>query len=239
MARHQWVGREHLPDSGGFLVASNHLSFTDPLCLGLMLHDSGYSPRFLGKAEVFTIPVVGRVLAGAGQIPVHRGTGLAGAAFIDAVESVNAGECVVIYPEGTLTRDPDLWPMTGRMGAARIALAARAPVVPVAQWGPQELLPPYSARLRLVPRVTVTIAVGTPVPLDDLVERPVSAAVLQTATTRILDAITTLLEGLRGQPAPVDRFDPRARGVPLTGNPSSGTMRRRTSRAPRRDGGHG
>jgi 1-acyl-sn-glycerol-3-phosphate acyltransferase len=239
MARHRWSGLEHLPRAGGFLVASNHLSYTDPLCLGLMLHAQGLSPRFLGKAEVFGLPLVGRVLTGAGQIPVHRGTGLAGHAYIDAVAAVGAGECVVVYPEGTLTRDPEMWPMTGRTGAARIALATRAPVIPAAQWGPQQLLPPYSARLRLVPPVTVRIAVGAPVMLDDLFPQPMSAGLLAEATDRILDAITALLAGLRGEPAPGERFDPRARGVPLTGNPASGTMRRRRRRTWGRNGGRG
>jgi 1-acyl-sn-glycerol-3-phosphate acyltransferase len=210
------------------LVVANHLSYADPLCMGLFLHDNGISPRFLGKAELFSVPVVGGVLKGAGQIPVHRGTGLAGHAYLDAVAAVNAGECVVVYPEGTLTRDPDFWPMVGRSGAARIALETHAPVVPVAQWGPQELLPPYSKRPRLVPRVTVTVRVGRPLELHDLWDEPITADLLRTATERMMTAITGLLEGIRGESAPRERFDPRAQGVPLTGDPRSGTMRGRT-----------
>jgi hypothetical protein len=112
-------------------------------------------------------------------------------------------------------------------------------VIPVAQWGPQQLLPPYSSRLRLVPPVTVRIAVGAPVVLDDLYAEPMSAGLLAEATDRLLDAITALLVGLRGEPAPGERFDPRARGVPLTGNPASGTMQRRRRRTRGRNGGRG
>ena len=128
--RHDRRGAEHFPASGGFVVAANHLSHADPVLHGLVPattcglthHDSS------GKAELFAPPRGRRrVLRHAGQIPVHRGTGLAGHAFVDAVAAVRAGECVVVYPEGTLTRDPDLWPMRGRPGAARIAVEDRSP----------------------------------------------------------------------------------------------------------------
>ena len=80
------------------------------------------------------------------QIPVYRMTTDASQAFDAAVEAVQEGECVVVYPEGTITRQPDLWPMTGKTGAARIALAAGVPVVPVAQWGAHQILAPYAKR---------------------------------------------------------------------------------------------
>ena len=101
---------------------------------------TGRSPRFLGKNEVFRVPVVGAVLRSADQIPVYRESGRAADAYRAAVAAVRAGKCVAIYPEGTLTRDPDLWPMRGKTGAARVALETRCPVVPVAVWGPQDLL---------------------------------------------------------------------------------------------------
>lgn len=225
--RHDRRGAENIPASGGFVVVANHLSHADPVCMGLFLHDVGVSPRFLGKAELFSVPIVGDVLRHAGQIAVHRGTGLAGHAFVDAVVAVQAGECVVVYPEGTLTRDPDLWPMVGRPGAARIALETGAPVIPIAQWGPQQLLPPYAKVPRLIPRPTIQMLAGVPVDLDDLRDRPVEAELLREATVRIMARITAQLEMLRGERAPVARFDPRAEGVPLTGKPRSGTMRRR------------
>jgi 1-acyl-sn-glycerol-3-phosphate acyltransferase len=200
-------------------VASNHLSYVDPLTLAHFLWDNGYPVRYLGKESVFRVPVAGRIIAAAGQIPVYRESGDAAKAFAAAVEAVRAGECVGIYPEGTLTRDPDLWPMVGKTGAARIALATQCPVIPVAQWGPQEMLPPYSKRPRLVPRPTMHMLAGPPVDLSDLYDRPQNAEVLREATTRIMAAVTVLLEELRGEKAPAERFDSRKHGLPSTGNP--------------------
>lgn len=225
--RHERAGREHFPRKVGFIVAANHLSHADPVLMGLFLNDCGLTPRFLGKAELFSVPLVGDVLRHAGQIPVHRGTGLAGHAFVDAVAAVRAGECVVVYPEGTLTRDPDLWPMRGRPGVARIAWETGAPVIPVAQWGPQQLLPPYAKFPRLIPRPTIQMLAGPAVDLDRFRGRAVDARTLAEATEMIMARITAQLEILRGTSAPAVRFDPRAEGVPLSGNPGSGTMRRR------------
>src|SRR5690606_31294283 len=129
-----------------------------------------------------------------GMIPVHRNTSGAASSLTSAVDRLAAGECVAVFPEGTLTRDPDLWPMTGKTGAARLALSSRAPVIPVAQWGPQEILGQYSKRLRPFPRKRVQVLAGPPVQLEDLYDRPLDSAVLREATERIMDAITVLLE---------------------------------------------
>jgi 1-acyl-sn-glycerol-3-phosphate acyltransferase len=132
---------------------------------------------------------------------------------------VNDGKCVVVYPEGTLTRDPDLWPMVGKTGAARIALLTRCPVIPLAQWGPQEILPPYTKRPHVFPRKTMHVQAGPPVDLSDLYDKPVTGALLREATNRIMAAVTTQLEQIRGMPAPAERFDSRSHGLPQTGNP--------------------
>ena len=218
LTKRDWRGWEHLPRTGGFVVAPNHISHVDPLAFAHYLYDSGRSPFFLGKESVFRVPVVGAILRGAEQIPVHRNTGQAVDAFRSAVAAVEEGKCVGVYPEGTLTRDPDLWPMVGKTGAARIALATRCPVVPVAQWGPQEILAPYSKRLRLFPRKTMHVLAGPAVDLSDLYDRPLSAEVLREATERIMTAITVQLEQLRGEKAPPVRFDGRRQGLPPTGN---------------------
>lgn len=217
--RRHWFGAENLPREGGFVAVTNHYSHVDPLVFGHFLVDHGYSPRYLGKIEVFRVPLVGSVLRGADQIPVHRETGRASDAYRSAVEAVQAGKTVAIYPEGTLTRDPGLWPMRGKTGAARIALETRCPVVPVATWGAQDLLPPYSTRLRLLPRTTMTVRAGTPVDLSDLYDEPVSAEVLTEATARIMAALTHELEAIRGERAPATRFDPRSHGVTPIGKP--------------------
>jgi 1-acyl-sn-glycerol-3-phosphate acyltransferase len=219
LTRRDWRGAEHLPRSGGFVACSNHMTFVDPLTFAHFLIDNGRPPFFLGKEEVFRVPFVGWILRRAEQIPVHRETGDAAAAFTSAVEAIEAGKCIAIFPEATLTRDPQLWPMVGKTGAARLALSTGCPVVPVAQWGPQEILMPYAKRLRLLPRKTTHVLVGPPVDLDDLRGKPLDADVLTQATARIMQDITALLEQLRDERAPVRRFDPREHGLPRTGNP--------------------
>lgn len=218
LTRQDWRGAENFPREGGFVVSPNHLSYFDPLAFAHFLYDNGHPPYFLAKEEVFRIPVLGRLIRAADQIPVYRGTEQAAEAFRAAVAAIREGKCVPIFPEGTLTRDPGLWPMTGKTGAARVALTTRCPVIPVAQWGPQEVLEPYGRRLRLFPRKTMHLVAGPPVELGDLYDRPLDSATLREATSRIVDAITHLLEGLRGESAPPQRFDTRTAGVPETGN---------------------
>jgi 1-acyl-sn-glycerol-3-phosphate acyltransferase len=138
------------------------------------------------------------------------------------VRAVNEGECVVVYPEGTLTRDPGMWPMTGKSGAARIALATGAPVIPVGHWGAQEVLPPYSKHPHLVPRKRVVMKAGPPVPLDDLRAQPLSPALVHETTERIMSAITDIVAELRGEQPPAERYDPRTHGVRQIGNPHKG-----------------
>lgn len=219
MTRRAWSGAEHLPTEGGWVVCTNHTSHVDPLPFAHYLVDHGYAPRFLGKSQVFAVPFVGAVLRSADQIPVDRESGRAADAYRAAVAAVRAGKCVAIYPDGTLTRDPGLWPMVGKTGAARVALDTRCPVIPVATWGPHEILWPYAKRVRLFPRRTMHVRAGAPVDLDDLYGLPVSHEVLTEATARITAAITRELEELRGERAPLERFDPRRAGVSTTGRP--------------------
>ena len=219
LTRRDWRGAENFPASGGFVVCPNHISYVDPFAFAHFLYDNGQPPFFLGKVEVFEIPIIGRLLTFAQQIPVERGTSHAAAAFAAAVAAVEDGKCVPIFPEGTLTRDPQTWPMTGRTGAARVALTTRCPVIPVAQWGPQEIQRPYVRELHLFPRKTMQMLAGPPVDLSDLYGRPLDAVTLNEATTRILDAITGQLETIRGEQAPATRFDSRTAGVPQIGNP--------------------
>jgi 1-acyl-sn-glycerol-3-phosphate acyltransferase len=226
LTRRDWRGSEHFPDSGGFVVTPNHTSNVDPIAFAHFMVDHGHAPRFLAKESVFRVPVVGRIVRAADQIPVHRGTARASDAFTSAVTAVEAGKCVAILPEGTLTRDPDLWPMTGKTGAARVALATRCPVIPVAQWGPERILAPYTKVPHLWPRRTVHVWAGPAVDLSDLYDREVDAQVLREATDRIMAAITAILEQIRSEHAPAQRFDP-------TTNERNG----KGSRRPRRKGG--
>ncbi len=217
--RRQWIDGEKIPASGGCVVVVNHISHLDPLTLGHFLYDHGRLVRYLAKDALFHTPVLKHIVEDAGQIPVRRMTEGAASAFEAAVQAVEAGELIGVYPEGTITRDPDGWPMRGKSGAARIALATGCPVIPIGQWGAQDVLAPYTLRPHVLPRRTTSYKVGDPVPLDDLREQPLTNEVLHEATDRIMAAITALVEDLRGERAPATRFDPKASGVEEIGNP--------------------
>ena len=215
-----WVGGEKLPETGGCIVVFNHVSHVDPLIAAHFVYDHGRLPRYLAKSGLFKNRVLGFFLTAAGQIPVERLTKSAVGAYDAAVAAVRNGECVVVYPEGTLTRDPAQWPMTGKTGAARIALETGCPVIPVGQWGPQQLLAPYARRPNLFPRKHITMRAGDPVDLSDLVASPRTSEVVQQATDRIMAALTEQVALIRGEVAPAERFDPRRAGVRQIGNPN-------------------
>jgi 1-acyl-sn-glycerol-3-phosphate acyltransferase len=214
-----WIDGHKIPASGGCLIVLNHVSHVDPLTAAHLFWDHGRIPRYLAKSGLFKNKALGAFLRSAGQIPVERLSRNALGAYDAAVAAVRAGECVVVYPEGTITRDPGSWPMTGKTGAARIALETGCPVIPVGQWGAHELLAPYAKKPDLFPRKTITMKVGDPVDLSDLVALEHTAAAVTEATDRIMAAITALVAELRGEQAPAVRYDPRTAGVALIGNP--------------------
>ena len=215
--KQDWTGGEKIPASGGAIIALNHVSHVDPITAAHLVWDYGRESRYLAKSGLFKNERLGTFLHAAGQIPVDRSAGAD--AFKHAVDAVNAGEIVVVYVEGSITKDPDGWPMVPKSGAARIALATGAPVIPVGQWGAQALLPAYSKKPNLKGRKTVTMRVGDPVPLEDLRELEPTIEVVKQATDRIMTAIVGLVEEIRGEKAPAERFDPRKHGLRSTGNP--------------------
>lgn len=178
------------------------MSFCDPMVDTAFVLAQGRIPRYLAKADLWRMPVVRRVLAGGGHIPVERATIAAGDAYRAAVTAVERGECLVVYPESTYTRREDGWPMRGKNGVARIALATGVPVVPVAHWGNQDLLPPGTRWPRLLPRQSVRVLAGPPVDLSRFAGLRPGKVVLDEATAAIMDAITDLLSELRGEPPP-------------------------------------
>lgn len=228
VSRHRWEGAEHLPDTGGVVVVVNHLSHVDPLPVADFLDANGRVPRFLGKSELFDVPVLGSLLRSAGQIPVHRETQKAGAALASAVAAVRRGECVVVYPEGTLTRDAALWPMTGKTGAARIWWETGCPVVPVAQWGAHELLAPYGRVPHVWRRPVLQVRAGPAVPLG--APDPAAAPDFPGVTAQIMAALTAVLAQIRGGQPPAAPFDPRQSDLPRTGDPRKNRRHRPAAR---------
>ncbi|MFD4587768.1 lysophospholipid acyltransferase family protein [Streptomyces sp. NPDC058434] len=209
--KRDWRGMEHIPADGGFITAVNHNSYLDPLSYAHYQYNTGRVPRFLAKAGLFKGSFVGTMLRGTGQIPVYRETTNALDAFRAAVDAIERGECVAFYPEGTLTRDPGMWPMAGKTGAARVALLTKAPVIPVAQWGANLAMPPYAKenKLRLFPRKTLIVQAGPPVDLDRFHGMEPTPDVLREATEVIMAAITAQLEEIRGENAPAEPYDHR------------------------------
>ena len=206
-------GEENIPRTGAFVLSPNHYSNIDPMIMGWALWRCGRAPRFLAKASLWKIPVLRFALDKSGQIPVQRAGATRGSAPLDAAARlVEEDGSIIVYPEGTLTRDPDLWPMRGKTGAARLALEHGLPVVPAAHWGTQKLLPRYSKRLHGFPRKRIEVLFGAPVDLDDLRGRPLDTKTLTEATARIMAAITALVEELRGETAPAERWNPAVHG---------------------------
>ncbi|MFD5735925.1 lysophospholipid acyltransferase family protein [Streptomyces sioyaensis] len=207
--KRDWRGMEHIPADGGFITAVNHNSYLDPLSYAHYQYNTGRVPRFLAKAGLFKSGFVGLMMRGTGQIPVYRETTDAATAFRAAVSAIETGECVAFYPEGTLTRDPELWPMQGKTGAARVALLTKAPVIPVAQWGAHEAMPPYAKekKLRLLPRKTLLVQAGPPVDLSAFYDQEPTAEVLRAVTEVIMAAITEQLAVLRGESVPAEPYD--------------------------------
>lgn len=211
-ARH-WRGMEHLPTSGGAIVVSNHISYADPLVVAHFVYDAGRWPQFLAKQGVFDVPVIGRILHKLRQIPVRRGTVDAARSLEAATTAVKAGDAIVIYPEGTITRQPELWPMRGRTGVARLWLATGAPVVPVVNWGAQRLVDPRTRKLRPRPRTPVTVVAGPPVDLSAYRDAPVTTATLQEITEQVMQALQDLLAQVRQEQPPAREPEPGRDGA--------------------------
>ncbi|WP_243794556.1 1-acyl-sn-glycerol-3-phosphate acyltransferase [Saccharopolyspora gloriosae] len=193
--------RGALPERGGVLVASNHLSFADPITVTAFCLASGRVPRYLARNDLWRIPLVGRVMRSGGHIPVHRGTARAQDAYRDAVRAAEDGECVLFFPEATFSDDPEHWPARGKNGIARVALTTGVPVIPLANWGTHRLLP-RGGLPRPFRRTPIDLVAGPAVPLDDLMGKPLTAAVLREATDRIMAAITALLADARAEEPP-------------------------------------
>lgn len=207
MVKWEGSGTEKLAEAeGGVIVAPNHTSWFDPLVVAYILWSSDRPPRFLAKEAVFRVPVVGWIIKSAGQIPVHRATSDASKAIESALAALARGECVVVYPEGTITRDPGLWPMTAKTGAVRTALVSGAPIYPLAHWGAQDVMGPYRKEFKILPRKTVKFAIGDPVDLSDLEGRPLDVATLAAGGTRMMDDLTALLAEIRGEEPPETRM---------------------------------
>jgi 1-acyl-sn-glycerol-3-phosphate acyltransferase len=203
--RRRWRNLDAIPAEGPIIVAANHVSYVDPVILAHFVWDAARVPRFLAKASLFNIPVVGWVIAKGGQIPVVRGSRDAASSLDAAAAALRSGEVVVVYPEGTVTRDPDFWPMSAKTGLARLALLVpEAKVIPVGQWGAQNAVDVYHKRYRPFPRKTVTVSAGRPVDLSKYAGAAPTTQVLRDITTAVMVAVRDQVAQIRGEAAPVE-----------------------------------
>jgi 1-acyl-sn-glycerol-3-phosphate acyltransferase len=131
-------GAHRIPVHGPVILASNHVSYLDPMALGFLADRRHRRVRFLAKRELFDKALMGSVLRAAHQIPVARDTAAAAGSLDAAVAALRAGECVCVFPEGTISLD--LEPMAGKTGTARLAGETGVPVTPVGLWGAQRIL---------------------------------------------------------------------------------------------------
>jgi 1-acyl-sn-glycerol-3-phosphate acyltransferase len=219
LAKVEIVDGEKLPREGAYVLAPNHMSEIDPLVVAVAVWRLGRAPRFMAKESLFRVPVLGWALRRTGMVPVSRTSSGSGAkqTLDSARELVRLGRGVIVYPEGSLTREPDLWPMRGKTGAVRLALAGGIPVIPVAHWGSQQILPRYG-KLRLWPlRRRVRVIIGNAIDVKAIDGAAGQPAALAAATDEIMSEIATLLSQLRGEPAPTERWNPAAHGQEETG----------------------
>jgi 1-acyl-sn-glycerol-3-phosphate acyltransferase len=208
--KRDWRGYEHFPSAGGMIVAANHLSYADWPAMSLYVHEAGRYPAFMIKSSAFDVKLIGPFLRILGQLPVNRGQTDAALVLKEGERALLDGECLVIYPEGTATRDPNQWPMVAKTGVARLALGTGVPVIPVAEWGAQDILPYGSTKPHLAPRKTVRMLSGPPVDLRQWEGKPLTRDTLRGATDAIMADITGLLAELRGEQPPATPYDPAA-----------------------------
>ena len=215
LTKRTWTGLENVPPGGGVILAPNHMSHFDPLVVAHFVYGSGRWPRFLAKASLWDVPVVGFFLRKTLQIPVERGSVEAVKSLDVLVDALQQGGAVLIYPEGTTTKEPDLWPMRGKTGAARLALVTGAPVVPIANWGAERVFDPRTGKLKLRLRTPVSVTAGKPVDLSRWAGATPGRAVLDEMTDAIMLRIRDLLSEIReGDPPPLYDVPSRRRNPP-------------------------
>lgn len=211
LGKTKWHGAEHVSREGGVLLVMNHISHLDPPVDAVFVHRNGRVPRFLAKDSLFRVPVFKHMISGAGSIPVYREGANAGDSLVAAKAALEEGKLVVIYPEGTITRDPAGWPMRSRTGVARLAMHCvehDIPVLTAARWGTLDIFNAYAKKFRPFPRKKVTIDVSAPVDLSEFKGRDQDMYLLREVTLFLMTRVREQLAGLRGEPAPTEFYNP-------------------------------
>ena len=188
---------------GPVILAPFHASKIDPLVIAMAVWRRGVLPHFLAKSSIFK-GFVGRALVTMGQIPVLRASTKAGDSLIHAKNALAAGQAVVIYPQGTLTKDPELWPQVAKTGVARLAVETGIPVIPVGHWGLEDVMPVHSSRIRPRPFDTVRVRFGDPI-VPPAPDAHGTAQLARRFSDRVTAGIAAEVAHLRGVELP-ERF---------------------------------
>ncbi len=196
---------ERIPAEGPAILVSNHISIADPVSLARAVWDAGRIPQFLAKNTLYR-GLAGVILRSSGQIPVFRATAAAQESLREAIAALHRGELVIIYPEATVTRDPDWWPMAAKNGVARLALAVDAPVIPIGQWGPQLTHDYHTKKWSVLPRKKTICNIGEPLDLSAYSDKPVTAPLLREITDVVMGRVQELVAEIRNETPPATFF---------------------------------
>ncbi len=206
--KERFEGLDNVPAEGPAILVLNHISVLDPLATASFVYEAGRIPSFMIKDSVFKVPVLGKLMLGARQIPVSRGTSASGGSLDAAVRMLRDGGVVAVYPEGTVTRDRDFWPMRAKTGVGRIALAVPdVPVVPIAQWGAHRALNYHTKKLDLLPRKETWISALPPLDTSKYAGRPANEAARQ-ITDDVMRQIMARVAEMRAETAPAEFYNP-------------------------------
>ncbi len=211
LGRRKFQGMDQLQIPSGALVVANHVSHLDPVYNAVYVRKAGRWPHFLAKASIWTVPGIGKLMTGARQIPVERSGGAGKESLGPAIAALESGQVVVIYPEGTITRDPARWPMKPKAGVAVLALSGDFPVIPVVNWGTQRVFVPYvkKGRFKPLPRKDIVVKAGPPIDLSAYRGKEIDARAIRDVSLLIMTAIRDMLAEIRDEPAPSTFFVPK------------------------------
>lgn len=211
VGKREYRGMERLHRTCGMLVVGNHISHLDPVFDTVMIHKAGRIPHVLAKASLWKIPVVGTALRGTGQIPVERGGGGGQTAVETATQVLHDDGLVLIYPEGTVSKEPDFWPMRPRPGVAVLAMSTSAAVVPIVNWGTQHVYNSYAegSKLKLFPRQRILVSVGPDIDVSAYHGRQSDPRAIMDVSMLIMNTIADMLAEIRGEQRPAQLFDPK------------------------------
>lgn len=196
-------GLERIPKEGPAILAFNHIAYLDPLAAAYVVDRAGRKVRFLAKSELFRDKRIGWIIRSAKQIEVRRGSRDAPMALDHAFSALDRGDVIAIFPEGTITTDPDLRPMKAKSGMARIALGSGVPVFPCAVWGTANIWGKgYEKHWR--PRQDIAVAIGEGRRFEG---DPGSAAEWDRVGSEVMSELARLVARLR--PVVPDRRRPK------------------------------